>query len=50
MRFGSEMLRKIYAPTKLTDGAWRIQTNEELDNFIGHKYIIHFIKAQRLRC
>jgi hypothetical protein len=49
MRFGSEMLRQIYAPTKLTDGAWTIETDEELDNLIKHKNMIDFIKAQRLR-
>jgi hypothetical protein len=31
------------------DGTWRIKTNEELDNLIEHKNIIHFIKAQTLR-
>jgi hypothetical protein len=27
----------------------RIKTNEELDNLMEHKTIIHFIKAKRLR-
>jgi hypothetical protein len=27
----------------------RIKTNEELDDLIEYKHIIHFIKAQRLR-
>jgi hypothetical protein len=45
MRFES----KIYGPTKLIDGTWRIKTNKELDNLIDHKIITHFIKAQRLR-
>jgi hypothetical protein len=44
-----KILRKIYGPTKLTDRTWRIKTNEELDNLIEHKNMIHFIKAQRLR-
>jgi hypothetical protein len=30
MRFGRKILRKFYGPTKLTDGTWRIKTNEEL--------------------
>jgi hypothetical protein len=40
---------KIYGPTKLIDGIWRIKTNEELDNLIEHENIIQIIKAQRLR-
>jgi hypothetical protein len=40
---------KICGPIKLIDGIRRIKTNEELDNLIEHKNIIHFIKAQRLR-
>ena len=32
------------------DGAWRIKTNEELDNLIKKKHIVRFIKSQcRLR-
>jgi hypothetical protein len=48
-RFERKILRKIYRPTELIDGTWRIQTDEELDNLIEHKNIINFIKAQRLR-
>jgi hypothetical protein len=48
MRFERKILRKIYGPTKFMDGTSRIKTNEELDNLIEHKNIIHFIKAQRL--
>jgi hypothetical protein len=40
-------LRNIYGPTELTDGAWRTRTNEELENLIQHKNIIHFTEAQR---
>jgi hypothetical protein len=48
-RFERKILRKIYGPTELIAGTWRIKTDEELDNLIEHKNIIHFIKAQRLR-
>jgi hypothetical protein len=41
--------RKLYGPTKLIDGTWRIKTNEELDNLVEHRNIIHFNKDQRLR-
>jgi hypothetical protein len=46
-RLERKILRKIYGPIKLTDDTWRIKTDEELDDFIEHKNIIHFIKAQR---
>jgi hypothetical protein len=49
MRFGRKISRKIYGPTKLIVGTWRIKTNEELDNSIEYKNIIHLIEAQRLR-
>jgi hypothetical protein len=42
------VLRKIFGPTKETDGTWRIKTNDELDELIRHKYIINHKKAQRL--
>ena len=31
------------------DGAWRIKTNEELENLIKKKNIVRFLKSQRLR-
>jgi hypothetical protein len=37
MRFERKILRKIYGPTKLTDGTWIIKTNEELGNLVEHK-------------
>jgi hypothetical protein len=46
MRFKKEDLRKIYGSTKLTDGTWRTKTNEELDNLIEYKNIIHFTKPK----
>jgi len=48
MVFESKMSRKIFGPTKERDGTWRIKTNDELDELIGHKNIINHIKAQRL--
>jgi len=41
-------LRRIYGPTKESDGTWRIKSNEELNSLIGNKNIINYIKAQRL--
>ena len=48
MLFGTKVLRKIFGPTKGTDGTWRIKTNEEVDRLIRHKNIINYIKAQML--
>jgi hypothetical protein len=48
MVFESKILRRIYGPTKVRDGTWRIKTNEELNRLIGNKNIINYIKAQRL--
>ena len=36
--FERRVLRKIYGPTQDNDGAWRIRTNEELENLIKKKY------------
>jgi hypothetical protein len=48
MVFQRTVLRKIFGPTKVRDGTWRIKTNDELDKLIRHKNIINYIKAQRL--
>ena len=32
----------------LTDGTWRIKSNEELNRLTGNENIINYIKAQRL--
>ena len=46
--FERKALRRIYGPTKESDGTWRIKSNEELNRLIGNKNIINYIKAQRL--
>jgi len=48
MVFERKVLRRIFGPTKERDFTWRIKTNDELDELIRHKNIIHHIKAQRL--
>ena len=48
--FGRRVLRKICGQTQESDGAWRIKTNEELENLIKKTNIVRFIKSQcRLR-
>ena len=46
--FVRKALRRIYGPTKESDGTWRIKSNEELNRLIVNKNIINYIKAQRL--
>jgi hypothetical protein len=46
--FERKVLRKIYGPTKEKDSTWRIKSNEELNRLTVNKYIINYIKAQRL--
>jgi len=46
--FERKVLRRIYGPTKESDGTWRIKSNEELNRLIGNKNIINYMKAQRL--
>jgi hypothetical protein len=38
--FERKVLRRIYGPTKESDGTWRIKTNEELNRLIGNQNII----------
>jgi hypothetical protein len=48
--FERRVIRKIYGPTQDNDGAWKIKTNEELENLIKKKNTVRFIKSQcRLR-
>jgi hypothetical protein len=35
--FERKILRKIYGPTELIDGIWRIKTSEKLDKLTEHK-------------
>jgi hypothetical protein len=39
MRFEGKILRKVYGPTNLIDGTWRVKSNEGLDNLIEYKNI-----------
>jgi hypothetical protein len=43
-----KVLRRIFEPTKDRDGAWRIKTNDELNNLIRNKNIFNYTKAQSL--
>jgi hypothetical protein len=35
--FERKVLRRIYGPTKESDGTWRIKSNEELNRLISKK-------------
>jgi hypothetical protein len=46
--FERKVRRRLYGPTKESDGTWRIKSNDEINTLIGNKNIINYIKAQRL--
>jgi hypothetical protein len=46
--FERKVLRRMYGPTKESDGTWQIKSNDELNRLIGNKNIINYMKAQRL--
>jgi hypothetical protein len=41
-------MRKIYGPTRIADGQWRIKTNQEINDILKGQNIIGLIKKQRL--
>jgi hypothetical protein len=45
--FERKVLRRIYGPVCI-QGEWRLRTNAELDNFLGHADFVRFMKSQRL--
>jgi hypothetical protein len=48
MIFERKVMRKIFGPTRLDDGHWRIKTNQEISNKLKGQNIIWFIKTQIL--
>jgi len=46
--FERKILRKIFGPTKESNGIWRIKTNKELDELVKHRNVINYVKVQRL--
>jgi hypothetical protein len=48
MVFERKVLRRIYGPTKASDGTGQIKTNAELNNKLIGNENINYIKAQRL--
>ncbi|XP_055375384.1 uncharacterized protein LOC129608086 [Condylostylus longicornis] len=47
--FERKILRKIFGPKRLEDGAYLLRTNEELNQSIHGENIVKHIKSQRLR-
>jgi hypothetical protein len=45
--FERKVLRRIYGPVCI-QGEWRLRTNAELNNLLGHADLVRFIKSQRL--
>jgi hypothetical protein len=48
MTFERKITRKIYGPTRIADGLWRIKTNQEINDILKGQNVIGFIKKQRL--
>jgi hypothetical protein len=42
--FERKIMRKIYGPTRTTDGYWSIKTNQEINDILKGQNIIGFIK------
>ena len=41
-------MRKIFGPTTIDDGSWRIETNQEINDILKGQNIIGPIKKQKL--
>jgi hypothetical protein len=48
MTFERKIMRKMYGPTRIADGQWRIKTNQEINDILKGQNIIGFINKQRL--
>ena len=46
--FERSILRRIFGPTKMSNGNWRIKNNSELNKLINNRNIINHIKSLRL--
>jgi hypothetical protein len=46
--FERQILRNIFGPVNI-ENIWKIQNNMEIDKLIEGKYIVRFIKAQRIK-
>jgi hypothetical protein len=48
MTFERKITRKIFGPTRINDGYWRIKTSQELNDILKGQKLIGFIKKQRV--
>ena len=48
MIFERKIMRKVFGPTRIEEGYWRIKTNQEINDILKGENIIGFIKKQRL--
>ena len=46
--FERKIMRKVFGPTRIEEGYWRIKTNQEINDILKGENIIEFIKKQRL--
>ena len=48
MIFERKIMRKMFGPTRIDDGYWRIKTNHGINDILKGQNIIGFIRKQRL--
>jgi hypothetical protein len=46
--FERKIIWRVYGPIYV-EGNWRIRTNKEIDELIGHEYVMSFVKSLRIR-
>jgi hypothetical protein len=46
--FERKIIQRKYGP-ECVEGSWRIRTNKEVDELIGHEDIVSFVKSLRMR-
>jgi hypothetical protein len=46
--FERKIIQRKYGPER-AEGSWRIRTNKEVDELIGHEDIVSFVKSLRMR-
>ena len=48
VRFERKIVRRDYGSVEEND-EWRVRNNQETDKLLMHKYIVRFIKTQRIQ-
>jgi hypothetical protein len=46
---GRKIMRKIFGPTRIDDGCWRIRIDQEINDILKGQNIIGFIKKTKIK-